>query len=480
MRYIIQTLTLLYSFSAFSFNNPLPWTPKLQKKIEGIVEFLLTQNNVPGAALAIGINGKVVFTKNIGVSDVDTNSPVLSGTLFEIGSTSKVFTATAIMNLYQKNLIDIDEKVSTYAPELPFADQITVRHLLSHRAGLPEPMVMAEFINRTHQPVTLKDMFAVMLKNKLNFEPGSQFSYSNVGFTYLALIVEKIMGTTFEDYVVKELLRPYGLKLSKPWYEEVNPPRATRYNSFSMGPVMRVQQALHHSWVKGAGQLAMTAQELLLWQLAFHNGEIVGKKTYDLMMERQPLSDGNISKMGLGFFVVNDKYLGKRLVGHDGATDGHITASWSIPEDGISIVLIQNLKQYSGVQDTIHRIFSTMYGLPAYVPEFHEQEDKLGINKTSKLALLAALDGRLIEEFSSVRKNLSDENIAYLATLSSHFGKLQKIELDKLFVYGTWANVFYRATFDKGEFAYNLWYEDQELTFIEFTPWYALTSFIYD
>ena len=183
-------------------------------KIETLVEKTMTENEIPGYALGIVKDGKIVYTKGFGVERVGGDKPVTPHTVFGTGSVGKTATATAIMQLVAEGKIDLDAPVTDYLPYFKLADErykdITVRHLITHRSGLPEiqdwpPLPVESDDGALERYVRSLDKVGLL------FAPDKGFSYSSMGFTVLADIVAKVSGQTFEEYLQEHIVDPLGM-----------------------------------------------------------------------------------------------------------------------------------------------------------------------------------------------------------------------------------------------------------------------------
>src|SRR6185369_4865382 len=166
----------------------------------------------PGCATAVSLNGEVVFEKAFGLADLEFNVPNTTQTIFESGSVAKQFTAAALVLLQQDGKINIDDPVRKYIPELPdYGAPLTIRHLLNHTAGLRDwgAVMGLTGAGRGARVINQDLAFDVIIHQRaLDFTPGSEYSYSNSGYTLAAIIVERVSKQKFPAFVEERLFKP--------------------------------------------------------------------------------------------------------------------------------------------------------------------------------------------------------------------------------------------------------------------------------
>ena len=171
----------------------------------------------PGGAVLIEKNGKIIYEKGFGIEDITTKKPIGTNTLFNVGSISKTFVAFGILQLAKENKLSIDDDIYKYFPDFkdsPIAKKIKIHHLLTHSSGLPD---IRNVEGDSIFFLTAKDeenWAPIKKADTLEFEPGERFNYSNPAFNGLALIIEKVSGMKWQDYIKKNVMEPAGMKTS--------------------------------------------------------------------------------------------------------------------------------------------------------------------------------------------------------------------------------------------------------------------------
>ena len=198
-------------------------------KVDALVEAQMKELGVPGVAIGIVKDGALVYAKGFGVTKSEGGAPVTPGTVFQLSSISKTFTATAILQLVEQGKVDLDAPVTKYLPYFVLADgrqdEITVRHLLTHRSGLPDSdwTNTAVFKEARSDEKALEDQVRSAREVSLPFDPGTQFAYSGMGYEALGDIIAKVSGQSYEAYITEHIFVPLGMPHSTLLLADVDP-----------------------------------------------------------------------------------------------------------------------------------------------------------------------------------------------------------------------------------------------------------------
>ena len=269
---------------------------------------------LPGVAALVLKDGKPVLRKGYGMANVELGVPVRPEHVFRIGSTTKLFTATAIMLLVDEGKIALDAPVSSYLPDAPKQwDKVTVEHLLTHTSGIPNLSMDSGYWRTTARlEHTLDELVAPARTRPLDFAPGTRFAYNNTGYHLLAQILETVSGSEFFAFLDQRIARPLGLKHTGPGDDrQFHPGLVTGYQA---GP--RPAMPIANSNLHAGGGMVSTVDELATFMLALQAGKIVSPASVRRMNTSHVLPNGEATGYGLGEWVrtVN----GHRLVGHGG------------------------------------------------------------------------------------------------------------------------------------------------------------------
>ena len=208
-----KLLILVFIVPFFVYSQPVK---RIDQRLDSLFQTVF-KNGEPGGAVLLVKNGQIIYKKGFGIADIQTNEPITSKTLFNIGSASKTFVAYGILKLAQEGKLSLDDDLYKYFPDFKdpaIAKKIKLYHLLTHTSGLPDSRKVEE---DSVFYLTAKDEenFApIKQTEKLNFEPGTQFQYSNPAFNGLALVIEKLTGGKWQDYISRIIFQPAGMKHS--------------------------------------------------------------------------------------------------------------------------------------------------------------------------------------------------------------------------------------------------------------------------
>ena len=326
----------------------------------------------PGCAVGVSLNGQPVFEKAYGLAEMEHNIPNTPQTIFESGSVAKQFTAAAVVLLSLDGKLSIDDPVRKYIPELPdYGKPLTIRHILTHTAGLRDwGSVMALTGAGRGDRVITQDLAVDVITHQkaLDFEPGAEYSYSNSGYQLAAVIVERVSGQKFGDFVTARLFKPLGMTNSS-WrddYQRLVPGRAQGYSRQGPnGPWMLNMPFMN---VVGNGGMLTTVGDWLKWN-AMLDSRSLGAPLVEALETQGVLNDGRKISYALGLDV--GSYKGVKEIAHSGGTAGYQTYLARFPEKKVSVAALCNgAPPFSG--DIVYSIADEVFGpLPtaAALPE---------------------------------------------------------------------------------------------------------------
>jgi len=309
------------------------------KRIDADVAAILDRAKVPSAVVAIVRNDRFVFRRAYGFRDSERRLAADVGSLYEIGSITKQFTAAAILQLRDGGKLALDDKLAKYLPDAPHADEVTLRQLLSHTSGLPEYLDGPDIEQEATRPATSAQLMARIAGKPLAFTPGSKMTYNNTGYILLGRVIEVVSHQSYHDYVRTHLLNRAKMKRTFTVADE------SRLGNMAVG--YRIKQGalqraptIHDSFGWSAGNLVSTVDDLVNWSYALAQGKIVSKKSYEEMTTPAHLSEGT-SDYGLGLFV--DSVRDQPRIGHTGGSFGFTTANEFFPKQNVRIIAFTNV-----------------------------------------------------------------------------------------------------------------------------------------
>lgn len=295
----------------------------------------------PGASVAVIRGGTIVYSRGFGSAQVEYGIPVEPTTIFHVASVSKQFTSMALLLLAEEGRVDLDGDIRTYLDWVPeLGATVTPRHLLSHTSGIRDQWELLYTAGwRLDDVITKADVRRLMTKQReLNFQPGEEFLYSNMGYTLAAEIVEGVSGMPFQDFVSERIFRPLGMERTHVHddHEHVVPGRAYSYRATEDGFENAVLSFANH----GATSLFTTAEDLVVWLDNFRTRRVGGGVMREMTTPMR-LNDGETFGGGLGVFV--GEYRGRPWVQHGGSDAGFRSQVAWFPEDGVGIAVLTNL-----------------------------------------------------------------------------------------------------------------------------------------
>lgn len=330
-----------------------------EKLISDYFNALVQNQQFSGNVLVVD-NNKVVYEKSFGYADYSTRTPNTPTITFPIASISKIFTATAILQLKEKGLLKITDRVDKYLPAFPYPE-VTLRHLLSHTSGLPSYNAFFDNERKEHpdKVFTNKDFIQGVVANKkpLIYSPGEQGNYDNINYLVLALIVEKLSGTTYESYIKNNILRPAGMKETSlfPLPQQFNGNEIENYayphvylHLYDTVPVKSnsipyVREYWHAYGFTGFADYVSTIKDLLKFDQAWYNNTLLQQETLKEAFVPVKLNNGqnNRDGFGLGWEVEKDSSMGK-MVYHSGAAMGLSSTILRNVSTGQTVIIFDN------------------------------------------------------------------------------------------------------------------------------------------
>lgn len=297
----------------------------------------------PGCTVAVAEKGKTLLSRAYGMADLEHDVPITTSTVFEAGSVSKQFTAAAALLLVQQGKLSLSDDVRKYVPELPdYGKPITIEHLIHHTSGLRDwgGIAWVQGWPRGTRIHTHAHMLDIASRQKeLNYEPGTEYSYTNTGYNLLVVIVDRVSGQSFAELSKQLIFEPLGMKHTQ-WRDDftrVVKGRAIAYVKGDDG----FHSQMPFENVHGNGGLLTTSEDLLLWNENFIHGKVGGPALIEALLRPGRLNDGREIEYAGGLFI--GTYEGLQEVSHNGATAGYRAYLGRFPEQQLSVAALCNL-----------------------------------------------------------------------------------------------------------------------------------------
>ncbi|MGH9588892.1 MAG: serine hydrolase domain-containing protein [Terracidiphilus sp.] len=332
----------------------------LRGRMDAAIAGILDKTGVPSASVAVIERGNIVYTHAYGLARIDPPTPATADMRYAIGSISKQFTAAAILILQQEGKLSLDDPVSRYIPGLTRGDEETIRELLSHTSGYsdfwPEDYVMPPML----KPETPQQILDTWAKAPLDFAPGTEWQYSNTNYVIAGQIVEKVSGEPLMQFLTERIFRPLGMKSVRNFDQSgLGPGDPTGYYRHALG-ILRPAPREGRGWMSAAGELAMTAHDLALWDVSLMNETVLNYESYRRMFTEVKLKNGRGTSYGLGVQVLERG--GHRVIEHSGEVAGFVSDNEVLIDDGDAVAVLTNQIAAGAATSIAHAVAQMLIG----------------------------------------------------------------------------------------------------------------------
>ncbi len=329
----------------------------------------------PGCALAAARDGKLLYAKGYGLANIEQNVPITPDSVFDIGSTSKQFSAASILLLEKQGKLSVNDDVRKYIPEIrSYGKSITILNLLNHTSGLRDYLALFELSGVNVDSVTTDDeALALIVRQKaLDFEPGSEWLYSNSGFFLLSTIVKRVSGQPLHEFAAANIFQP--LTMSHTVYRDSHtlliPNRALAYDPVEKSNAFTLDVSYFEQ--TGDGAVHTTVGDLLKWDENFYTAQVGGKPFLVDLQTPGVLTSGKTLDYAKGLFV--QPYRGLPTVRHGGSWGGYRAELLRFPEQHFSVVCLCN-RSDSNPENRAERV-ADIYLASLLKPKDPKKEDR--------------------------------------------------------------------------------------------------------
>jgi CubicO group peptidase (beta-lactamase class C family) len=316
---------------------PPPQQASLGSTVDGVAQAAMQQQGMPGMTVALAKNGTMLYTQGYGVSDLTTRQAMQPGVIFEIGSITKQFTAALIMKLQEQGRLHVDDSIATYLPGYNFPPAITLRMMLTHTSGLADFTNFPQLGDWVRHGVPETTVLTAVSQAPLQFQPGTQYAYSNSNFFALGTIIEKLTGQSYATDLDHYIFQP--LRLMNTYY--ALPPTgqsATGYTNNGSGLVPAI--LWDRSAAFAAGALSTKVYDLVAWDTALVNGKVVSPDSFKTMTTSNGFGtpEGGSYGFGLALWTFNNR----PIIWHNGQIGGFTTETAVFLDSGFTVVVLTN------------------------------------------------------------------------------------------------------------------------------------------
>ena len=317
-------------------------TKKVSQKLDSVFNRFNKRYDFHGSIL-VAKKGKLLYTKEVGYADFKEKTKLDKYSVFQLASVSKQFTATAIMILYERGQLDLDDLVTKYYPNFPY-EEVTIKHLLNHTSGLPKYFWLAEHKWEEEKAPTNKEMMQMLADHKVErfFRPGRNFDYSNTGYFVLASIVEKVSDMKYGNFLESNIFEPLQMSSSFVYSFENDSIGINQLSGY------RVYRGRYHAEIGGTINDAIvgdknvyaTGEDLFKWINGLNSGKVISDKSLELMYTKGETIYGRKVPYGFGFRIntKNDE----KIIYHHGKWNGFSTSITQYVDSDLLIIALEH------------------------------------------------------------------------------------------------------------------------------------------
>jgi CubicO group peptidase (beta-lactamase class C family) len=317
-------------------------SPALSDDVRNYVRSEMQRERIPGVALLVSRGGKIVQAQGFGFANVELQAPVKPETIFQSGSVGKQFTATAVMMLVEEGKVGLDDPLTKYFRDAPLGwKDVTVRELLSHTAGFGDYPEKFD-LRKDWTEEQLRKMVETI---PLAYPPGTKWEYSNLGYLTLGILIRRVTGEFYGDFLQQRVFRPLGMNTTRIISEaDIVPNRASGYRLVK-GELKNQEWVAPLVNLAADGSLYFSILDLAKWDAALYTEKLLKRSSFDQMWTPAKLKNGEPNKGGYGFGWFIEQKDGHRIISHGGSWQGFRSAIARYVDDQLTVVVLANLAE---------------------------------------------------------------------------------------------------------------------------------------
>jgi CubicO group peptidase (beta-lactamase class C family) len=309
--------------------------------VDSIATNALKSGKAAGMSVAVVKGRDTLVLRAYGKADLELDVPTPDRAVYEIGSVTKQFTSAAILQLVEQHKLSLDDDVTKYLPTYPVhGHSVTIRRLMDHTSGIHGYTEIPAFGQIMSRSLPRDSVVAMFGSQPFDFAPGDAMAYSNSAYFLLGLIVEKVSGQSYDQYVKQHLFEPAGMQDSRYCSTSTIVPRRAHGYDFR-NDTLRLAAYIDMTWPFSAGALCSTAWDLVAWNQALHTSHrLLSAASYHEMITPGKLNDGTVLRYAKGLAL--DSLEGHRRISHGGGIPGFLSALSYFPDDSLTVVVLVN------------------------------------------------------------------------------------------------------------------------------------------
>lgn len=401
----------------------LPASAQKAEKLDSLFGNLVSNGYFNGSVL-VAEQGKPIYEKAFGYANFETKQPLTPETMFELASVSKQFTAMAIMQLHQRGKLHYDDPVRKFLTQLPYK-HVTISHLLHHTSGIPEFIAWTDTLVDVNKINYNRDILDVLATSKLPliFNPGDHFSYSNTNYVLLALIVEKISGISFSDYLDKNIFSPLDMAHTSVYHQRAAQKKISNYaygylfnpakNGFDLNDHMAAcRYEYYFDGVAGPYGISSTIEDMLKWDQALYTNKLVSRSVQEEAYETAKLNNGKDATLrgipyGFGWLILPALPDEGRRFMHTGGYPGYMTIITRFPDKNKTIIMLTNIYNVINLYRLDSAIENILFDKPFKIPEALPFKTSISLTPLQLKAIEGTYD---LEAAPAIKFTITTEN----------------------------------------------------------------------
>ena len=425
-------------------------------KVDAYVRGEMQREQIPGLALGVYRDGKIVKAEGYGIANLEWDVPVKADTIFQSGSVGKQFAATAVMMLVEEGKVGLDDPVQKYFPDAPETwKDIKIRNLLSHTSGLGEyesgPRTKPDGPFYLRLDMTEDELYKKIAAMPMDFKPGEDWSYRNTNYVLLGIMIHRVTGKFYGDYLQERIFHPLGMTSTRIISDrDIIPHRAAGYELVK-------GELKNQDWVSPTfnstadGTLYFTVLDLEKWDAALYTEKLLKRSSLDQMWTVMKLNNGKPNKANYGFAWEINQINGHKVIEHGGAWQGFTCDISRYVDDKLTVVVLTNLDSGHAQPGKIAHTVAGLY-IPALMPaEIKPIEDKEPQTTQLVRSLLQEIaSGKTDQDrfTAELRAKLFPEAIEGMSGYLKELGPLKSLDLIKRGGEGGQRSYQYRANYE--------------------------------
>jgi len=321
----------------------------LEAKIDSLIKIEFNEKDGPGGVFMVAQHGKTIYQKAFGKANLELEIDLTPDYVFQLGSMTKQFTAVAILMLEEQGKLKVTDPIAKYIPDYPSGDKITIHQLLTHTSGIKDFTQMKSLSSISQQEMTPKMMVDFFKNEPVDFDPGVKFEYNNSGYVLLGYIIELVSVQAYDDFIKMHIFEKLGMKQS--YYasdRKVINRRAYGYHKKEYGYVNKT--VISFSVPFSSGSLMSTAGDMLKWQNALRQNQLLNSESTKKAFSKYKLNNGEEFTYGYGWHI--KELNGIPVREHGGSIFGFKTMGVYIPGEDIYVLGLSNCDCHSPTQLT--------------------------------------------------------------------------------------------------------------------------------